>query len=354
MSLVLLALACTPTGGLDSASPELGPQAVLATVSMDFATGALASVSLEDGSIQDLLAPVSGDAVVRTVGEEVLVLNRFGYDNLRFYAPGQWSAPRLEVGVGDGEGPTNPVDTAICGEDLLVLLYERDHALFLSPTTGAVTGTLDLSPWVDGDGQSPEAGSIAAWEGRLYLGLERLDRSAGWIDAGGFVLEVDCEARAITREWEGPANTNVEGWPEGDGLLVRGRAWGERAGGVYRFDPEQGLSPLVEVVEGEVAGIAAVGSDLIYTTLAEDNSSYGIHCADLSTGQSREVDRRTEYLADIAASPTGEAWIAAHWGWNDPEGSSPGVFRWDIASCEPIEPDQPLQFSLAPSSIAFP
>lgn len=353
--IVGLLLACQPStvGSEDSGGPVAGAQAVLTTVSMDFATGALATVSLEDGSVQDLLAPTSGDAVVRAIGEEAVVLNRYGYDNLRFYTPGDWSAPRLEVSVGDDQGPTNPVEASSCGEDLLVLLYERDRAIFLSPETGAVTGSLDLSAWNDADGQSPEAGSLAALGGKLYIGLERLDRSAGWSDAGGVVLEVDCEARSISREWAAPANANVAPWPGGEGLLVTGRAWGELAAGVYTFTPEGGLVLAVPVSEGEVAGVAASGSSLVFTTLAEDYSSYGIHCADLGSGSSTEIDRREEFLADLVASPTGEAWIAAHWGWNDSDAATPGLFRWDIASCAAIDADRPLRFSLAPSSLTF-
>lgn len=352
----LLLLACTGAGPTDSATSLDGAQAVLATVSLDFATGALASISLDDHSVSDLLAPTSGDAVVRALAErdETVVLNRYGYDNLRFYRTGAWAAPRLEVSVADGQGPTNPVDLAPCGEDLLVLLYERSEALFLSPETGAVTARLDLAPWVDEDGQSPEAGSLAEWDGRLYLGLQRMDRTDGWADRGGVILEVDCASRAVTAEWAAPGNARISAWPEGEGLLVQGREADGLAAGIYTFTPGSGPRLAVPVTEGSVADLAARADALMFTTLAEDYSHYTLRCASLAEGEARELERFTEYLPELANGPDGEAWLAAHWGWNDSETSRPGVHRFDLAGCARLDGGEPIRTSLAPASIAFP
>lgn len=360
----LLLLACTGAAPSDSATSPDSAQAVLATVSLDFATGALASISLEDHGVSDLLAPTSGDAVVRALPArgETVVLNRYGYDNLRFYQTGAWAAPRLEVSVADGLGPTNPVDLAPCGEDLLVLLYERSEALFLSPETGAITGRLDLARWLDEDGQSPEAGSLAEWEGRLYLALQRMDRTDGWADRGGVVLEVDCGSRAVTAEWAAPGNARISAWPDGDGLLVQGREANGMAAGIYTFAPASGLRLAVglsgetgeEVGDESVADLAARGDALLFTTLAADYSHYTLRCASLSGGETRELERFTEYLAELSNGPEGEAWLAAHWGWNGGETSRPGIHRFDLAGCARLDGGEPIRTSLAPASFAFP
>lgn len=343
----------TPTGDGGTAGQQT---AVLTTLSMDFATGSLATVDLDDWTVTDEITTTSGDASV-VVDEGLAVqLNRFGFDSLRLHTPGQWEKPRWEVSVADAEGTTNPTDAALCDGQLFVALYERQHLLVLDPDTGALSGAVDLSAWTDADGTSAEPGSMVRRGDRLYVALERLDRGKGWVDAGGKVVEVDCPSRAATRAWDVGANTRVFDWPGREEVLVGARAWGEMKGGVYVLDPAAGTVALridLDASGTTVAGVAAAGDAAVLLTLSADWQTYGIHCADLLDGTVVQAEARTEYLQAVVANDRGEAWISAHWGWTDPDAASPGLVVYDIATCTSLTGATPITFSLAPASVAF-
>lgn len=344
-------------GGTDGGSTGGGQRtAVLTTASMDFATGSLATVALDGRAVDDGLATVAGDATVFVDQGRVLQLNRYGSDSLRIYEPGAWTAPALEVSVADADGTTNPTAAAVCDGRIFLALYERQHLLVLDPDSGAITGTVDLSAFADADGRSVETGSMVRLGERLYLGLERLDRDAGWIDAGGRVVEVDCATEQVTAWWEAGGNTRVFPWPGQEQVLVGARAFGDQAGGLYVLDPAVGGLELRIDLSGSgatLASIGAAGDRAVFSTLADDLSGYGVHCADLQAGTQQQVEQRPEYLQGVAANDRGEAWISAHWGWTDPDTARPGVLVYDIESCTSTTGDRPLSLSLAPTSIAF-
>ncbi|NOY28434.1 MAG: SMP-30/gluconolactonase/LRE family protein [Oligoflexia bacterium] len=330
--------------------------AVMTTVSMDYATGSLATVDLDSWAVDDSLTTVAGDAGLTVDDGLVIQLNRYGYDTVRLYTPGQWDAPDLELGVGDAQGSTNPHDAAICQGRLFVTLYERDYIAIYDPTGGTLTGTVDLSAYDDADSSGPEPSGIVQRGDKLYVALERLDRDQGWVDAGGKVVEVDCSSGSATRAWDIGGNTRVFDWPDHDQILVGARAFGGMAGGIYALDPAADSVTLLADVEagGEsLYDVAAYGDGAIITTLSSDLSTYGIDCVDLGTGTITQLDQRTEFLQGIAGNDRGQAWIAASWGWTDPKSASPGVFVYDIPGCTSLTGDSPIALSLAPASIAF-
>ena len=91
------------TGRSDTATPSDtgGPagsyaEVLLATIASDYSLGAVATVDLETGAVNDALATTSGDAVIRSTGGLAVVLNRFNTDSVRVYSGDDWSQPELE------------------------------------------------------------------------------------------------------------------------------------------------------------------------------------------------------------------------------------------------------------------
>ena len=104
---------------------------------------------------------------------------------------------------------------------------------------------------------------------------------------------------------------------------------------------------------GEAAvGIAVHGDAGLLITAALDYSHYAVHCVDMTTGDLVTAEETPSYLRAVQANDRGEAWIAAHWGWIDPDGAEAGVWVYDIAACAALT-DAPIQPSLGPSMVAF-
>ena len=364
-----LLLACPPkatptsddtatSGGDDTATSTGQTTAVMTTVSMDYAVGSLATVGLNGWVTTTGLTATTGDSAVVVEGGLAYVLNRYGYDTVRVYEPGEWSVPLLEFSVGgtSEEESANPYDAAVCADLLFVSLYGRDWIGVYNVANGVLTGTVDLSAFADGDSVGPEPGAMVTRGDKLYIGMNRLNRDDGWIDTGGAVAEVDCATATVTASWDVAGNAALVEWSGEDRVLVQARAYGDMGGGLYAIDPAADtVTWLMDAADlgGEVSGVAAAGDAAIVTSLASDYSGYGIHCVDLETGEVTTAETTPQYLTTAAANDRGEAWIGAHWGWIDPESASPGVIVYDIAGCEALNPDSPIDVTLAPLDINF-
>lgn len=350
--LLTLLLACKDAA-VDSASPcvHTHDAAVVVTVSRDYATGSFATIDLDSHEVCDELFVTSGDPGVAVSGGVVYQFNRFGYDNLRAFTPGEWSRPRWERELGDA---ANPQDVALCAGRLFVSLYGRAELAILSPDTGDQLGVVDLSAFDDGDGVGPEPGGLVVEGDQLFVGMNRLDRENDWVDRGGAVAQIDCDTGAVAQSWSVAGDTRVKPWLDGEGVLAAGRPFGDQAGGLWAITGE-GPRLLIDdaLLEGELAGVAAFGDRAILTSLSDDYSAYAIWCADLSAGTVRSLGSSTSFLTDLAANERGEAWLTAHWGWQDPEASMAGLSVYDIGACAERTAGAPLTLSLAPYAVSF-
>jgi len=339
-----------PTGG-DTGWTEALAQttAVVTTVSSDFSVGSFAALTLDDRVISDNLFVTSGDPAVSVSGGGVFQLNRYTHDTLRMYRPGNWVMPEWEQEVGDR---ANPHDAQVCGGRVFVSLYGEDHLGVYSLSDGALTDTVDLSAYADGDDVGPEPSSLLVHEGKLYAGLQRLMRHEGWTDAGGWVVEVDCDALEVTRDWAVGANVTLFPWPDRGAVLVSARAYEQDEAGIYTIDPADGSVNLqFATPKTHISGLAIHGDQAIAIGLAEDQTQHEILCVDLTSGTSSLIERTARYLTDIAANDRGEAWLAASPSWVDPSAAT-GLSIYDIASCQ-LTTEESLLLNLHPVSVAF-
>ena len=338
--IVLWLGACLPHVDVDTDAGDGlvdGAQVVLTTLADDYSVGALSTVDLDDWAVADGLVPTSGDAVVRVDDGRIYQLDRFNYDTVRVFEPGSWE-PRVEFEVGD---LANPHDVDVCGGKLFVSLHGRDH-LAVYDERGWLAGTVDLSAFADGDDVGPEPSGLVERDGQLFVALHRKDRSDGWANAGGRVVQVDCAAEEVVDSWAIGANTSVH---DGEGgVFVTGGAWDGDAGGLWWLDGD-----VERLVETDVGIDAVVGGPEQALVIGHDaDDVYGVYCFD---GELELVEATGSYLVAAAATATGQAWISARSHWSDTE-SEAGLLVYDIASCTRIGDDW-VRTELDPYSLAI-
>ncbi len=331
-ALLLFALACAPTvhvGDTGLTGAATGDHAVVVTVAMDYATGALTTVDVDDLAVDDTLMTTSGDPGVAADDGYVIQLDRFGYDTVRLLEPGAWSAPRWQRDVGDH---ANPLDATICADKLFVSLHSRDHLGVYRLEDGAELGAVDLSGFSDGDGVGPEPASIVERaDGTLLVALQRFDQLHEWADMGGRVVEIDCATERVTRSWEVGANPSVHPWDD-DRVLLTAEPFGADPGGLYALSPADGaLTPLeaASALGGSPAGASVHDGTALIATLADDRSGYDLLCVDVDRGEVELLDHTTSFVTAVERAPDGAAWVALHWGWTDPNAAFAGLRLFD-------------------------
>src|SRR5439155_991049 len=121
----------------------------------------------------------------RAAGERVYIVNRFLGDNLQVLDPAHGLATLLQCSTGPG---SNPHDVAVLAPDkAYVTRYDAKELWIVDPSAASCAGflrdTVDLSPWGDADG-IPEMDQMALVGDRLFVSLERLDRTRRFAPAG--------------------------------------------------------------------------------------------------------------------------------------------------------------------------
>ena len=194
---------------------------------------------------------------------------------------------------------------------------------------------------------------------RLYVAVQQLDRDNGWVADGGRVVQVDCEARVATQDWDVGPNPTISPLYDDDAkLLVQT--------GVY-FAADGGLSVL-DVGTGELSAPfvleADLGLDIMYAAVAPGDRGgvlvtaslspptvYGVGCFRLGDGAVTVAETLPAFVAGLAMDDRGRAWVsfqAPPWGSADAEA---GIARYDAATC--VREVGFSSFVLDPGSVAF-
>jgi hypothetical protein len=340
-----------------------GPYAVVTTT--DFSTGTLAAVAL-DGSYRtdESVAPICSDAVVRSYGGLVYVVNRLTCDNIQILDPGDGFALVGQFSVGNG---SDPHDIVVVGDDkAYVTRYNTTELWVVDPTTGAHTGTIDMGTLADADG-IPEMDQMAVAGGRLFVTLQRVDRnSAGWdpTDAS-FLAVVDLEAdtlldadaatpgkQPVALTHKNPFSTLKTHPVTGDLYVACVGAWGGTDGGVDAVDPVT-LAPTGVLLsgvaaQGDITDVEVVSADRGYAIFT-DASFYTVLVAfDPQSGAVTDtVYAPGDFvLQDVELAPTGDIFVA------DRTPTAPGLRVYDAATGV-ARRAVPVDVGLPPFSITF-
>ena len=357
-----------PTPDDSGEEAQTGERAALTTTSQDYTTGSFATVGVDDWRVDDAIFVTSGDPVVKSSGGVVYQINRYGYDNVRAYVPGDWQRPTWEVSTGDY---SNPVDVERCGDALWVALYESSSLRLLDPETGLTRGSLDLSAYADGDDVGPEAAQLFADDNVLYVVINRLDRADGWARRPGQVLRVDCAAQEVTGAWSVGGNPRVaraelpgQFWVASEASAPGSGDPPALAAGLYLLDTRtnaaeadgepDALRLILPSPDGEpsVGPLSAAGGVAIFTRYTAAYESV-VDCVPLDGGPPQRLMQSPGFINAAAANAAGEVWLTSHWGWTDPDNDQPGVHVVDPVACALRNEGAPIATRLAPTSVAF-
>ncbi len=169
------------------ASPLLAQDLFVSTTTFEL-TGSTAILDAQ-APFTGILDPytVHSDAVVRTDGCHVYVINRFLVDSVLVLDACNGYSVVTEFSVGNG---SNPRDIEVVSPTkAYVTRYEETRLWIVNPITGTMLGDIDLAAFADADG-IPEMDQMAVVGDRLFVAIQRVDRNGGFVPAGGSALVV--------------------------------------------------------------------------------------------------------------------------------------------------------------------
>ena len=330
----------------------------------DYATGSSSVISL-DGSYS-VVADVAGlhsDAVARYYGQRMFVVNRFGGDNIQILDPASAFSTLRQFSVGSS---SDPHDIAVVSDTKAYVTRYNDTALWIvDPSTGAQTGSVDLSGLADADGM-PEMDQMAVYGDHLFVTIQRLDRLTTWGPVGtSYVAVVDIATdslidtdpvtpgtQSILLTGANPA-TDIQLNPCTGKLYVSCVGfWGLQDGGVEIVDPVAFES------EGFLFSESSAGGDISDVEIICEEKGYAIitnasfHTVLIKFDPSTGAKTGTMYspgdfvLNDIEISPGRELFLA------DRTPTRPGIRVYDTVTDTEITPN-PIDVGLPPFDISF-
>ncbi|TMA39262.1 MAG: hypothetical protein E6J79_03905 [Deltaproteobacteria bacterium] len=331
-------------------------------VTTDFETGLLATVGVaRPHSVGRPTSPIHADAVVRTFGDRVYVVNRFLGDNLQVLDPARGLATVVQCSTGPG---SNPHDVAVVGpHKAYVTRFDRPELWIVDPDppscAGFFLGQIDLGAFADADGL-PEMDQMTLVADRLFVSLERLDRRRDFAPAGkSLLVAIDTATDAVVGTVElsgGNAFGESAGlvheprtgklvvaeagsiFRTGDGGLERIDPFALRAEGFFVTEDDLGGNVTDFVLVSPTKGYAVVIDDALHNVLlAFDPSRHAV---------TRRLLVRREFLPEIDLAPDGTLWLA------DRGLPAPGIRIFDVASDRPLTRGA-IDVGLPPFAMAF-
>lgn len=351
MILGMLVWTACSTDSVEKDIPQsLGYDVVQATVSMDYAVGALATIEKSDLHLQDQISSISGDPVLDFDGTFLWQLNRYRYDTLRKYDPANLRVPLSEVSLRfDSEESSNPQAAVRCAEKLFISQHDKSELLILDVDTLEKVGAISLVDFTDADG-SPEAATMVLRDSNtLYLGLQRLDRNQNWNSVGSIIAEVDCLSQEVVSQYDFGADIRL--YEHEESILLSSSTREEQTGGIFGMSPTGEITPYVELEDLEVLDVTHIGEYLYFITISEDFAEQEVYCASKEDGVLHSLRSFQEFLTFIERDGD-SLWIGAHWGWNDPENAMYGTHIWTVDGCS-IQEEVHIQGALAPFDMVF-
>lgn len=186
------------------AAQTRGTRLVVAAANWTDPIGSIASIDLSDFSVVQALLTTDGtDVIVRTFGGRIYVINRFGTDTVQVIDPADFSVvANYSVGAG-----SNPQDIWVRSDEKAYVTRldahndasTTDDVLIINPLTGAVIGSIDLTPYAAADGDRlARAVQMVGVDTKLYVLLQ--DLPSNLMDAAnqqGKIVVIDMATDSI-------------------------------------------------------------------------------------------------------------------------------------------------------------
>jgi hypothetical protein len=313
----------TPDGGATPDAPLAGPDAgptgcACFVAAVDYAnmTGAGAVVHVPALTVEKNVAAgaVSGDPVVRLDGTRLLIVNRFGYDNVTVLGAADRSlVTQFSVG-----SDFNPQDAALHGHFVYVVgLGAGEVRVFDLDDTAAAPTKIPLPTIAaDVDG-NPDGSSIVIVGDTAYVVLQHLENFMP--AAAGQVAVIDTTTNTVTStvDLDGQNPSGFARRAADDSLLV---------GLTPNYDPAMGCldevatgaTPAASCVidsatlGGYVTGLAPLSDGTAAVAVAQSFTAGTLELVDLAGGAPTPISTAGEQPIDVAACEIpGHTWLVA-------------------------------------------
>jgi DNA-binding beta-propeller fold protein YncE len=333
----------------------------------DFKTGSYSVVDLATRSVTKDIRPggVHSDAIARSFGGRVYVVNRLDADNIQIIDPQQsYTTPaNAQMPVGNG---TNPQDIAFVNANKAYVSRQSktSRLLILNPTTLATLGELELRSLIkptDRDG-SPEPAFMLVNNGLLYVALQHLDQTATRFPplAPGEVVVIDPVTDSIVKVMQLPFTnplSQLHFSPTLKRILVScvGK-FGVNDGGIVAIDPatntvDASISITEAALRGDITDFEIVSSTKAFAIVTDANFANSLVTFNPSTGQrlSTVLGPLNVFIPHMAINSRNELYVAV----NDSTTTTPGVRVFDTVTDRDLIPGPLNVGQLPPSWILF-
>jgi hypothetical protein len=276
--------------------------------------------------------------------------------------PDRGFTTRLQCSTGVGSNPHDIV--AVAPDRAYVTRYGRPELWVVDPSVASCDrfrrGTIDLSAFADADGL-PEMSQMVLAEGRVFVSVQRLDRTRGFAPTGpSRLVVIDPAADAVVGSIRltganafGDAS-GIAREPGGGQLVIGtpGDIYRVGDGGLERVDPvtltaEGRFLVTEEALGGNITDFVLVSATKGYAVVQTGDLRNRLVAFDPSgASPPRDVLVREGFLPDIALGPDGLLWVA------DMSQPSPGLHRIDPKT-DRLLPPRVIDVGLPPFSIGF-
>jgi hypothetical protein len=336
------------------------PATGVLVITTDYQTGAYSTVSLNGATVAQDVDFIHSDAVchVDNVTGTPFVLQRLGADAVDVLNSTNFAIAK-EFSV---EPSSNPHDIELITADkAYVTRFGSPLILIVNPTTGAHTGTVDLSALADADG-IPEISGMVNMKGKLYVTVSRLDRDNGWEPVGdSCIVFID----AATGQVEGNVKvqgTNIVGQPEWSEALSKFVISQVGSYGTLNDGGVQLLDPATNTLGAFIITEATLGGSLNKVVCATETKCFAIIGVAGDSGSNThlvEFNPQTGTVTGTLASGAGwvygdillnddntELWLA------DRTAEASGLRIFNVATSTE-KTTAPINVGLPPSDICF-
>ncbi len=168
----------------------------------DYSEGSLSLYTSSSNTIYKDILPIHSDAVVKTDGSDIYILERYLKDVLVKIDGNSIDSNGIEWELSLGAG-SNPQDIAVLNNQKAYLsMLSANYLLIINPSTGDSIGTISLSEYVaffgtDSAVGTPYAKSMVVHNSSLYIACQRLDASFAPADTS-ILLIVNTASDSVT------------------------------------------------------------------------------------------------------------------------------------------------------------
>ena len=328
-------------------------------VCSDFMTGSLSAVDLSTRAVSPDVASIGSDAVARWQGGLVVVVNRYGGDNIQEIDPNAGYGTVRQFSVGNGSNPQDIVYAS--ATKAYVSRYGSASIQIVNPTTGALLSPISLAEFADSDGL-PEMARMVRVDRWLFVACQRLTSFSP--SNPSMVVVVDTQAdtvldvdsvtpgkQAITLALRNPVTSFAFDRARSRLLIGCSGFYGANDGGIEAIDPV-GLTSLGVVLpestlNGDVGDVAVEDGGHAYA-LVTRSASNALISWDQATGDTLHTIYQHSggfSLPDMELNDRHELYVCLN------DFSTPGLLVFNTAT--DLLAAGPLATGLPPVSVTF-